>query len=67
MEKPETQKLSGEGARTGTRRDRWTGEREGRNGGMKELEDREKQRQRHQKETRVERQERSTDRKLEVR
>lgn len=54
MEKPETQKLSGEGARTGTRRDRWTGEREGRKGGMKELGDREKQTQRHQKETRVE-------------
>ena len=38
-----------------------------RKGGMKELGDRKKQRQRHRKETRVERQERSTDRKSEVR
>lgn len=44
MEEPETQKLSGEGVRTGTRRDRWTGgkrEKEGRNertGGQRETE-----------------------------
>lgn len=52
MEEPETQKLSGERVRTGTRRDRWTGEREGRKGGVKELGDREKQRQRHRKRVR---------------